>query len=329
MYRLLIVDDEKDICENIKYLLDWSLYNITSILTATSYAEAVSKAVDFQPHIALLDINLGDHWGYELAEHLRSMGMQTIFCMISGYDDFNYVHKSMQATARDYLLKPIHVAELRAFIERTIVRDLHGVIPEHAASQPELDPVLQVEYSKFSKITNKIILIVKSNYRSSQSLTNIAEIFNMSSKYIGRIFLKDTGIKFSEYLTAYRMIQARRLIENTQEKISVIANMVGYSQLNNFYVHFKNYYNISPSTLRNFSASVPVAGAALTSPSPQEAPFEEGGSPSCDETRPAGPRTPNCTPVHRAAGCTPAGPGHFRSAGGDCQPGLLHHWRAG
>ena len=163
-----------------------------------------------------------------------------------------------------------------------------SVIPEHAASQPELDPVLQVEYSKFSKITNKIILIVKSNYRSSQSLTNIAEIFNMSSKYIGRIFLKDTGIKFSEYLTAYRMIQARRLIENTQEKISVIANMVGYSQLNNFYVHFKNYYNISPSTLRNFSASVPVAGAALTSPSPQEAPFEEGGSPSCDETLPSG-----------------------------------------
>lgn len=142
--------------------------------------------------------------------------------------------------------------------------------------------MLQVEYSKFSKITNKIILIVKSNYRSSQSLTNIAEIFNMSSKYIGRIFLKDTGIKFSEYLTAYRMIQARKLIENTQEKISVIANMVGYSQLNNFYVHFKNYYNISPSTLRNFTASVPPA-AALPDASPQEAPFEEGGTPSCAE----------------------------------------------
>lgn len=254
MYRLLIVDDEKDICENIKYLLDWSQYNITSILTATSYEEAVSKAVDFRPHIALVDVSLGDHWGYELAEHLRSMGMQTVFCMISGYDDFNYVHKSMQNGARDYLLKPVSVRELRAFIERTIVRELHGAIPDPHDSQ-ELDPVLQVEYSRFSKITNKIILIVKSNYRSAQSLTSIAEIFNMSSKYIGRIFLKDTGIKFSEYLTAYRMIQARKLIENTQEKISVIANMVGYSQLNNFYVHFKSYYNISPSALRNFSAA--------------------------------------------------------------------------
>ena len=78
------------------------------------------------------------------------------------------------------------------------------------------------------------------------------------------------------------MIQARRLIENTQEKISVIANMVGYSQLNNFYVHFKNYYNISPSTLRNFTASVPPT-ADLPDPSLQEAPFEEGGSPSCAE----------------------------------------------
>ena len=27
MYRLLIVDDEKDICENLKYLIDWERYN--------------------------------------------------------------------------------------------------------------------------------------------------------------------------------------------------------------------------------------------------------------------------------------------------------------
>ena len=259
MYRLLRVDDEKDICDNIKLLLDWSAYQITSILTASSYAEAVSKAMDFQPHIALVDIRLGDHWGYELAEHLHSIGLETVFCMISGYDDFEFVHRSMQAGAKDYLLKPISVKELRSFIERTIVRDLHGELPEQTALQQEIDPVLQVPYSQFSKITNKIILIVKSNYRSALTLTNIADIFNMSSKYIGRIFLKDTGMKFSKYLTSYRMIQARKLIENTQEKISVIANLVGYSQLNNFYVHFKSYYSISPSTLRNFGAASPLA----------------------------------------------------------------------
>lgn len=67
-------------------------------------------------------------------------------------------------------------------------------------------------------------------------------------------------MKFSEYLTTCRMIQARRLIENTQEKISVVANMVGYTQLNNFYVHFKNYYHISPSALRHFDEEAQEPG---------------------------------------------------------------------
>ena len=118
-----------------------------------------------------------------------------------------------------------------------------------------MDPVLRTEYGKLSRITNKIILIVKSNYRRGLSLTSIAETLNMSSKYIGRVFLQDTGMKFSAYLTAYRMIQARRLIENSQEKISVVASMVGYSQLNNFYVHFKNYFRISPGALRDYGGS--------------------------------------------------------------------------
>jgi AraC-like DNA-binding protein len=115
-----------------------------------------------------------------------------------------------------------------------------------------VDPVLHVPYSSLSKITNKIILIVRTDCRQSLTLTGIAERMHMSSKYIGRIFLKDTGIKFSEYLMAYRMLEARRLIINTQEKISVIAGMVGYAQLNNFYIHFRSYFGVSPSALRNF-----------------------------------------------------------------------------
>jgi len=252
MYRVLIVDRDEEACESIRYLVDWDQYDISSVLTVSSYEEAVNSLMDFLPHIAIVDVEMGMHWGYELAEHLQDVGVKTVFCMMSDQEDFHYACRSMRAGARDYLLKPINAKELRAFLERTIVRDLHGRLPDPALSRPEVDPVLQVEYSKLEKVTAKIILIVKSNYRRSLSLTHVADMLNMSSKYIGRIFLRDTGMKFSEYLTTYRMIQARRLIENTQEKISVVASMVGYTQLNNFYVHFKNYYHISPSALRRF-----------------------------------------------------------------------------
>ena len=252
MYRLLIVDTDPVSCQNIRSLLDWSRYGFSCVMTAYSFADAVSKAIDMQPHVAIANIKLGDHWGYDLAAHLRSMGMQTIFCMISDLDDPYYMRKAMHACAQDYLLKPVNVKELRAFAERIITRELHGTLPERTTSKQELDPVLQKEYSCFSKITNKIILFVRSNYNHSPSLTSIAESFNMSSKYIGRVFYKDTGMKYSDYLMAYRMIEAKRLIINTREKISVIAGMVGYSQLNNFYTQFRDHFGVSPSSLRQF-----------------------------------------------------------------------------
>ena len=252
MYRLLIVDTNPVSCQNIRNLLDWSRYGFSCVMTAYSFADAVSKAIDMQPHVAVADIKLGDQWGYDLAAHLRSMGIKTVFCMISDLEDPYYIRKSMQACAQDYLLKPVNVKELRAFVERILINELHGALPERTAAKPELDPILQKEYSSFSRITNKIILFVRSNYSHSPSLTSIAESFNMSSKYIGRIFLKDTGMKYSEYLTAYRMLEAKRLIINTREKISVIAGMVGYSQLNNFYTQFRDHFGVSPSSLRQF-----------------------------------------------------------------------------
>lgn len=252
----MIADPSPKVGETIQYLLDWPQYNVSGILTADSYELAVSRAIDFQPHIALVDLELGGGRGDELVGHLRGMGLETVFCVMGVREDFQWVRRAVRAGARDYLLKPINAKELRAFLERTVLQDLRGELPERTGAQVGVDPVLQVEYGKLSRITNKMILIVKSNYRKGLSLTGIAEMLNMSSKYIGRMFLQDTGIKFSAYLTAYRMIQARRLIENSQEKISVVASMVGYSQLNNFYVHFKNYYHISPGSLRDYESGV-------------------------------------------------------------------------
>ena len=83
MYRLLIVDRDEDVCESIRYLVDWNQYDISSVLTVSSYGEAVNSILDFPPHIALVDVELGEYWGYELAEHMWDAGVKTVFCMMS------------------------------------------------------------------------------------------------------------------------------------------------------------------------------------------------------------------------------------------------------
>ena len=257
MYRLLIIDDPQG-CENAKTLLHWADYGFTAVMTAHSYIEGVNLALDLHPHLILLGTGSGASRGYELAEHLRSIGMKSVFALMSADRDPDTIIEAMRAGARDFLRKPLEEQELRSFVERVVVNELGG-LPQCDAARQDVDPVLGVPYSGLSKITNKIIMIVKANYRQPQTLTAIAESMHMSGKYIGRIFLRDTGIKFSEYLMAYRMLEARKLIAGTQEKISVIAGMVGYVQLNNFYIHFRNYFGVSPSALRNYETAGDLA----------------------------------------------------------------------
>ncbi len=254
MYRLLIVDDPES-CEIIKDSFPWADYGFSIIMTAHSYMEAIHLSLDLHPHLTLFRDSIGSQMGYELAEHLRSLGLKGAFAIHSESRDPEAIILAMRAGARDYLRFPLDLEELRAFVEQVVVRVLGGDLPHGNVLRNDIDPVLKVPYTQLSKITNKIIMIVRSSYRQPQTLTSIAESMHMSGKYIGRIFLKDTGIKFSEYLMAYRMLEARKLIVNTQEKISVIAGMVGYVQLNNFYIHFRNYFGVSPSALRNFEAA--------------------------------------------------------------------------
>ena len=254
MYRLLIVDDPES-CAAIQSRIDWQGYGFTVVRTANSYVEGINLALDLHPHLILLGTGSGASRGYELAEHLRSIGMKSVFALMSEDRAPDRIIEAMRAGAKDFLTKPLDEEELRPFVERVVVNDLGGSVSRGELVRHDIDPVLQVPYSALSRITNKIILVVRTDYRQSQTLTLIAERMHMSSKYIGRIFLKDTGIKFSEYLMAYRMLEARKLIVSTQEKISVIAGMVGYVQLNNFYIHFRNYFGVSPSALRNFGSA--------------------------------------------------------------------------
>lgn len=248
MYTLVIVDDEPAILEGICRLLDWRALGFERIRTAQSCFEVISHVVDWKPDICLVDVRIGDEFGYELINRLNDMGVESNYIMMSGYDDFQYACEALRCGALDYLLKPIDKKQLQNRIEQVIVEKLHGTVPEE--SKKSEDPVLQREYEEFSPLIRKIVMMVGMEYGQHISLKSIADRFRMNATYLGQIFIKETGMKFSEYLMAYRMYVARDRILNTDEKISAVAADVGYSNMNYFYQHFHNYYNITPSEMR-------------------------------------------------------------------------------
>ena len=251
MYRLLIVDENAETRAALRSLLPWRSYGFETVAEADGYAAAVDRALDLRPHAALVALRLGERSGIDLIECLLAAGSTTAFCVLSDTDDPALILRAMRAGARDWLLTPPDAGDVCAFLERTLPGCTGGA-PQGSSGE---DPVLRVDPARLSPLTNKILLMARSNMDASPvTLTSIAEALHMNGKYLGQVFLRETGMKLSAYVTGCRMERARRLITGTSEKISVIASMVGYSQPNRFYVHFKTYFGISPGAMRALSA---------------------------------------------------------------------------
>lgn len=248
MYTLMIVDDEPAILEGICRLLDWKQLGFERIKTAKSCFEVVSHVVDWKPDVCLVDVRIGNEFGYELINYLNAMGIRSNYIMMSGYDDFQYACEALRCGALDYLLKPLDKKQLQKRIEQVIVEKLHGTLRRD--DKKDEDPVLGRPYEELSPLIRKIVMMVGMEYGQHISLKSIADRFRMNATYLGQIFIKETGMKFSEYLMAYRMHVARGQIVNTDEKISAIAADVGYSNMNYFYQHFHGFYGITPSEMR-------------------------------------------------------------------------------
>ncbi len=203
MYTLVIVDDEPAILEGISRLLDWKALGFQRIRTARSSFEVVSHVVDWEPDVCLVDVRIGDELGYELIRHLNGMGVRSNYIMMSGYDEFEYACEALRCGALDYLLKPIDKDMLEKRIRQVVVEKLHGTVPEEVPR--DADPVLQRSFEELSPLVRKIVMIVGMEYGQHISLKVIADRFRMNATYLGQIFIKETDMKFSEYLMAMRM----------------------------------------------------------------------------------------------------------------------------
>jgi two-component system response regulator YesN len=254
MYKLLIVDDEEHILEGMKNTLDWSALGIVRVETAQTYHRAVDLAVSMEPDIAIFDVCLQDYYGYDIINKLNELGLRTKYIMMSGYDQFEYARQAINCGAKSYLLKPVDRQELKSLIERIIVEDLGGTIADGDMDAQNRDPVLGVDYASLSKLINKILIIVKAEYGTNLKLKVVADMFRMNSAYLGQIFLRETHMKFSDYLREYRLLKAREMIQSTDEKIAYIAHKVGYGSINYFYTQFHEYFHFSPTDLRSDTA---------------------------------------------------------------------------
>lgn len=117
MIKILIVDDEKPICDLIDLNLSAAGYSCTAVQDGLKAVGLIEKeAFD----LILLDIMLPGASGYDIMEYIQPMGIPVIF--ITAKHEVRDRVKGLKLGADDYLVKPFDVVELVARVEAVLRR---------------------------------------------------------------------------------------------------------------------------------------------------------------------------------------------------------------
>ncbi len=93
-----------------------------------------------------------------------------------------------------------------------------------------------------------ILDYINHNYASNDmSLKKVADIFFYNEKYLSSLFIKRTGLRFSQYLNNLRIQFATKLFKNGETNISTISNKCGFTDQFYFSKVFKKNTNKTPS----------------------------------------------------------------------------------
>jgi two-component system alkaline phosphatase synthesis response regulator PhoP len=119
--KILLVDDEPDIIEIVKYNLENEGYQI---FTASNGIEAIKKSEEIHPHLILLDVMMPEMDGIEACEKIReieSLNDVIISFFTARGEDYSQV-AGFDAGADDYITKPVKpkvlVSKVKALLRR-------------------------------------------------------------------------------------------------------------------------------------------------------------------------------------------------------------------
>ncbi len=151
MIKILIVDDEKTICDLIDINLSAAGYHCKSVQDGLTAIDLIERE---HFDLILLDIMLPGADGYDIMEYIRPLNIPVIF--ITAKHDVKDRVKGLKLGADDYLVKPFEVVELVARVE-VVLRRYH--IAEKALTAGDI--VVDMEAHKVTRAGNPVALTNK------------------------------------------------------------------------------------------------------------------------------------------------------------------------
>lgn len=173
-YKILVVDDEKDLCEILQFNLSSEGYDIE---VAYSGEEALKTHLE-QFDLLLLDVMMGGMSGFKLADKVRNeLGLAVPIIFLTARETENDMLTGFNIGADDYLIKPFSIKELVARIKAILRR---GKVVESKPKVITFENLAIDLERKLVSIQDKTVLLTRKEFDI------LAMLLSNTGKYLSR-----------------------------------------------------------------------------------------------------------------------------------------------
>jgi DNA-binding NarL/FixJ family response regulator len=187
--RVVLADDHPVVRNGIRHLLD-KVLDIEVLGEASTGGEALDLVQKLKPDILLLDMEMPDLNGREVAAKLQQMGSPVKVLALSAYDDPVYIRELLESGAAGYLVKE-EAPEIIVDAVRGVAQGEQGWVSRRIAAQ--MVSWVRGDEAERSQLTPREVdvlrLVVDGN--TNQSIANSLGISEKTvEKYMDAIFTK-------------------------------------------------------------------------------------------------------------------------------------------
>lgn len=223
MLRVVIADDDMAAAMRLRSFLREEQMPIEIIAEVGDGLTALNTILEEKPDLVFIDVQMPQMTGFSVIERARAENSTAKFIVITEYSSFEYAQSALRLRADDILLKPVLREQLIESVNRTV----------------------GMQFSSNRQV-NEILLYIGAHLSEPLTLQRIADHFFISSYHLSHLFKKYMGRTCIDCIHWMRIDRAKELLRTTNLSIKEISEKTGYSNLNNFYMHFKKNTGVTP-----------------------------------------------------------------------------------
>jgi len=211
--KLLIADDEQNIRNGLKCILDWEQLGIKVCGEASNGKDAIQQITDLNPDIIIQDIKMPGATGIEVISavklHCQKNKIEMpSFIILSGFSEFDYAQKAINLGAKAYLLKPVDEDELLEKVKK-ISEEIRAARKSKTTSQnssifetkellnrmiqseiePEEQEIAHLDFFKNAKTSNYQVLMCNIDYCKDIELKDFEKSIDNYFTFFTRVVL--------------------------------------------------------------------------------------------------------------------------------------------